>query len=647
MYEKEAGEILELVGGKSNVRSLVHCATRLRFELKDEETALARKDELEAKPYVLKVLRSGGQYQVVIGPAVHDYWVALMALGGLSEDDADGGSAGDGSGGAKTSPVDAVLKFFSGAFSPIIPVMSGAGMLKALLTLLVTLGVLAETDPTYLVVAAAGNACFYFLPVLLGYTASKQLGSNPYVGAAIGAALLEPNFTQLIGQAGTTFLGLPLQAVDYNSTVFPIFITVVVYAFLDRAVRKHMNKDLQFFLAPMIDLLFVVPFAALVFGPFGNNVGDAIAAGIQWLFETSTFLAGLVLGAVYPYLVVLGLHWGLAPISLQNVTLTGGDYIEGACVCACWAQMGIALGCYLKAKKGSRVKDVAGPCFVTGIMAGVTEPILYGLVTNYKRLMVNVSIASALGAAWNAVWGVTMDQFVFHNVFSVATLCYSPMWAFLVGIAISFAAAVGLTLAWKLPEDAERDFMPRIAEVEGEAGRVPSGAPAAPGAVAQPGAVAARETSGHEVAVVAPADGELIPLSAVADAVFSSGVMGPGVAVRPTGDVVCAPAAGTVTMLFDTKHAVGITTPEGIELLVHIGLDTVELGGQGFEALVSQGDAVAAGQPMMRLDRAFFESCGVVLDTPVVVTNADAVQAIVPAENGPVKAGDPAMKIVL
>ncbi len=631
MYEKEAGEILDLVGGKDNVVSLVHCATRLRFELKDTEVALSHKADLEAKPYVLKVLDSGGQYQVVIGPQVHDYWLACMVLGGFSED-------AEGSGDAKKnkgSAFDVVFKFFSGAFSPIIPVMSGAGMLKALLTLLVTIGVLTETDPTYLVIAAAGNACFYFLPVLLGFTASKQLGANPYVGAVIGAALLEPNFTQLVGETGTKFLGLPLQAVDYNSTVFPIFITVVVYSLLDRAVRKHMNKDLQFFLAPMIDLLVVVPFAVLVFGPFGNNVGDLIAAGIQWLFQTSTFLAGFVLGAAYPYLVILGLHWGLAPISLQNVTLMGGDYIEGVCVCACWAQMGIALGCYLKAKKGSRIKDIAGPSFTTGILAGVTEPILYGLVTNYKRLMINVCIASGLGAAWNAVWGVTMVQFAFHNVFSVATLCYSPMWAFLIGIAISFIVAVALTLAWKLPDENRADFEP-VAEKAPATSSMQAAAMVATG-----------ETTGHEVEVSSPVDGELVELSAIDDQVFSSGVMGPGFAVRPSGDVICAPANGSVTMIFKTKHAIGITTEEGVELLIHIGLDTVKFDGQGFEALVSQGDTVKAGQPLIKVDRAFFAKHDVCLDTPVIVSNPAAIQSVKLTEPRAVKTGEVAMTVVL
>jgi len=627
-YEGEAKQILDLVGGKGNVRSLVHCATRLRFELKDEPRAAANKEALEKLPYVLKVIQSGGQFQVVIGPKVHDYWMAMMEVGGLSED----GGTRDDTPAKKQSPLNAVLKFFSGSFSPIIPLMSGAGMLKALLTLFVTLGWLVETSSTYLVLAAAANSCFYFLPIILGYTSAKQLKVDPWVGAAIGGALLEPNFVSLVGQSGTTFLSLGLTAVDYSSTVFPIFITVVIYSFLDRGLRKIINSDLQLFLVPMISLMVMVPFAALVFGPFGVNVGNAIAAGIQWLFNTSKFFAGLVLGALYPYLVILGLHWGLAPISLQNITLSGGDYIEGSVVCACWAQMGIALGCYLKAKKGSKVRDVAGPSFITGIMAGVTEPILYGLVTNYKRLMIIVSIASGLGAAWNAMFGVTMNAYVFHNIFSVATLCYSPMWAFLVGILISITTATLLTYFWQPSEDEMRDFVP--------AAKI---APTADVVAGKP----AGETTGVEIDFVAPADGRLVRLIDVRDQVFASGAIGRGYAVVPSGDTIYSPCDGTLSMVFATKHALGITTAEGLEVLVHIGMDTVELRGEGFTQLVEQGAKIKAGQPLMKLDRTFFDGKGICLDTPVVITNPDSVQSMSFSNPAEVKHGDPAMRVIL
>lgn len=629
-YESEGKEILELVGGAGNVRTLTHCVTRLRFELKD--SGKAETEKIKALGYVLKVVESGGQYQIVIGPAVTDYYDAVLAVMGQAGVAADG-EAADGAA-SKQKPLDVVLKVISGAFSPIIPLMAGSGMIKAVLTLLTTLGWLSDASSTYLVLSAAGNACFYFMPVFLGFTISKQLGADGFVGAAIGAALLEPNFTGLIGVENTDFLGIALQAVSYGSTVFPIFIAATIYSFLDKGLRKVVQKDLQYFVVPMVCLAVMVPFTALVFGPFGNNVGDAVAAAVAWLFQTSKFVAGLVLGAAYPYLTILGLHWGFTPITLQNLDALGGDYIEGVAVCAVWAQIGIALGCVLRAKNGSKARDLSLPMLVTGFFAGVTEPILYGFVMNYKRLMAVVAIAGGLGGAWNATVGATMDAYVFHNIFSIFTLCYSPMPLCLVGMAISFVVGCALTYVWGITPDEMGDFLP-----EGDAGA------AAAATVAVAGAGAVDDTVA--VDIKAPMDGAAIPLSEVHDEAFASGKLGTGMAVVPTGDTVYAPAAGKLTMLFETKHALGITTPEGIEVLVHVGIDTVNLKGEGFKALVAQGDDVVQGQPLIKLDRAFLDAQGVCLDTPVIITNAGSVQSVTCAEPGEVKHGDQLARVTL
>ena len=458
-FAEEGKRLLELVGGKENVRSIVHCATRLRFELKDE--AKAETGAIEGLPYVLKVIQSGGQYQVVIGPEVPEYYNAACAAAGIrpgARIDADDGPTDTWVPAGKRKPMDVVLKVISGAFSPIIPLMAGSGMLKAVLTLLVTVNALSDSSSTYLVLSAAGNACFYFLPVFLGYTISNQLGANAFVGAAIGAALLEPNFTGLVGVDGTDFLGIGLQAVSYGSTVFPIFFAATVYSFIDRGLRRVVNKDLQYFLVPMVCLMVMVPLTALLFGPWGNNIGNAVASFVNWLFSSSTFVAGLVLGAVYPYLTMLGLHWGFTPITLQNLDQFGGDVIEGVCVCAVWAQMGIAAGAFLRGRKGSKARDIGGPTFITGFFAGVTEPILYGLVMKYKRLMAVVAVAGALGGAFNATIGATMDSYVFHNIISVATLCYSPMPLVCVGMVISLVSATLLTYFWGVAPEYKADF---------------------------------------------------------------------------------------------------------------------------------------------------------------------------------------------
>ena len=395
---------------------------------------------------------------MVVGPAVGDYFAAVVALlPGKQPDDASADGAADATS-DRRSLLDVVLRVVSGSFSPIIPLMAGSGMIKALLTLLTTIGWLSDSSSTYLVLSAAGNACFYFLPVFLGYTVSKQLGAEPFVGAAIGAALLEPNFTGLVGNENADFLGIGLQAVSYGSTVFPIFIAVLVYSQLERVLRRFVQKDLQYFVVPMVCLLVMVPITALVFGPFGNGIGAMVASGVAWLFQTSRFVAGFVLGAAYPWLTILGLHWGFTPITLQNLEMFGGDYIEGVAVCAVWAQIGVALGCVLRARTHSQVRDIALPTLVTGFFAGVTEPILYGLVTRYRRLMPIVAIAGGLGGAWSAVIGATMDSYVFHNIFSVAMLCYSPMPLFLVGILTSLISGALLTYFWGVSAGEKGDF---------------------------------------------------------------------------------------------------------------------------------------------------------------------------------------------
>lgn len=634
-YESEGKELLALVGGKENVRNAVHCATRLRFELADESKA--DKAAIEKLPYTLKVIESGGQFQVVIGPEVHDYYLAVLAAAGMGEEWGTSDNAGKEE--VKRKPADIVLKLISGSFSPLIPVMAGSGMVKALLTLLVTFGILSDASSTYLVLSAAGNACFYFFPVLLGYTVSNQLGANPFVGAAIGAALLEPNFTGLVGAEGTDFLGIPLQAVSYGSTIFPIFIAAIIYSFLDRAVRKVVSKDLQLFLAPMICLVIMVPFTALLFGPWGNNIGNAIAAGVQWLFNTSSLLAGLVLGAVYPYLTMLGLHWGFTPITLQNLELYGGDVIEGVCVCAVWAQIGVCLGMFLVSRKGSKMRDVAGPTLITGFLAGVTEPILYGIIMNYKRLMIAVAIAGGVGGAINALFGSTMNSYVFHNIISVVTLCYGPMPLCVLGMAASLVVGTLITFFWA---GRDPEMAPELASAEDVSVAAKPVEEAAPAAKADSSAkVAPAATGENAVAITAPVAGSVIAMADVHDGVFASGVMGPGVGIVPEGDLFVSPVDGTLAMLFDTKHAMGFTTPEGVELLVHIGIDTVELGGEGFEALAKQGDTVRRGQPVMRIDRELIASKGYSLDTPMIVTSANgAPESVSCVAPGHVDAGD-------
>ncbi|MCI6380059.1 MAG: beta-glucoside-specific PTS transporter subunit IIABC [Faecalicoccus sp.] len=620
-FENEAREIVRLVGGESNINSLVHCATRLRFELKDG--AKFKKEDLEKLSYVLKVLISGGQYQVVIGPNVDNYYEAILSTTKIQ-------------GNKKTETVetekvkisDRILKVISGAFSPLIPLMAGSGMIKALLTLFTTIGVMSDTSSTYLILSAAGNACFYFMPVFLGITISKQLKANAFVGGAIGAALLEPNFMGLIDSVdAVSFLGIPVTPINYSATIFPIFIAILVYAYLDKGLRKITPQSLQYFLVPMICLMLMVPFTVIVFGPVGTTIGNYVSDFVMWLFSLSGTLAGIVLGATYPFLTMLGLHWGFTPITLQNLDLVGGDIIEGVCVCAVWAQMGIALGAYLKAKKNSKLKSIAGPTFITGFFAGVTEPILYSIVMEYKRLMVVVAIGGACGGAVAGTLGVTMDAYVFHNIFSALVMSYSPIWAYAIAVIVSLIVATALTYVWGLNGlDAEKakDLLPENETVEDTSNGIM-----------------------RPVEIASPLDGKEIALKDVDDEVFASGVTGKGIAIIPENNTVLSPADGTVSVLFPSKHAVGITTKEGIEILVHIGLNTVMLNGEGFTTFVKQGDQVKKGQKLLAFDKDFIKSKGCSLQSPLIITNADQFKDILIETKTEIRTGDIAMEVIV
>lgn len=601
-FEKEAKKIIELVGGDSNINSLVHCATRLRFELKDGDKF--KKEELEKLNYVLKVVMSGGQYQVVIGPAVDDYYESILQVANIKGSNQNRNDNED-------KWMDRLLKIISGAFSPLIPLLAGSGMIKALLTLFIELQWLGYEDPTYLILSAAGNACFYFLPIFLGITLSKQFKVNQFVGGAIGAALLEPNFTGLVTVGSASFLGIEVTPIAYGATIFPIFIAVFVYSFLEKGLKKFIPQSLQLFLIPMICLMIMVPFTVIVFGPFGTTIGNSVSDFVMWLFSLSGTLAGIVLGATYPFLTMLGLHWGFTPITLQNLEMFGGDIIEGACVCAVWAQIGVAAGAFLKSKKQSKLKAVAGSTVITGFFAGVTEPILYSIIMKYKRLMAVVAIAGGLGGAVAGTLGVTMDAYVFHNIFSIAVQSYSPLLQFVLAISISCIAGILLTYFWGL-NGIEDDDLKEGSAIQNSLEESTT-------------AINVNEL----IDIKSPLNGEVIELKDVKDEVFASGVAGKGIAIIPENGEVISPVDGTVTVLFPSKHAIGITTKEGVEILIHIGLNTVMLNGEGFESYVKQGDKVVCGDKLLSFDKEMIQGKGYSLQSPVLVTNADNFKDII------------------
>lgn len=596
MAKNNAKQILKLVGGKNNVENLVHCATRLRFTLKDESKA--DKAALEALPDVLSVVQSGGQYQVVIGPQVADYYDIIMKeLGSISANN----------NGVKKPEKVSFTKVISGAFTPLIPALAGAGMVKALVTLCVTLHWMSENSALAHVLSAAGNAVFYFLPIFLGITLAKQFKADPFVGGVLGAALLEPNFTQLIGKKGLDIFGIGLQAVDYSTTIFPIFIMMIVYAFLNKGLKKAIPKQLQLFLNPMISLILLVPLTVIAFGPWGNSLGNAISQGVMWLFKFNGAVAGMVVGAVYPFLVVLGLHWGLTPITLQNIHMFGGDVIEGAGgVAQFFAAIGVAIGAYLKAQKGSKMKELAGPTIVAGFLAGVTEPIIYGIILRSKRTMAAVAIGGAAGGLINGLFGVKLTQYVFYNVFSLALSPLKPMFIGIIGILVAMVVAAVVTYFFGMDPGDEMYLATNAGTTVDTSSEQD---------------IVKESEKKEPTIVVSPLEGKVLDLKDVDDEVFSSGSVGKGIAVLPSKGEVRAPFNGKVLTVFPSKHAIGLVSENGAEFLIHLGLNTVNLKGKYYDAQVKDGDEIKQGQLLMKFDLDQIEKEGYSMQSPILWTN--------------------------
>ncbi|UQZ36882.1 PTS beta-glucoside transporter subunit EIIBCA [Paenibacillus sp. PK3_47] len=594
--KKMSEDIIRLVGGEENINDLVHCATRLRFSLKDNKKA--QRETLEKHEGVITVVESGGQFQVVVGSNVANVYAEIVKSTSFLNN-----ASSDNSSTQKTSAVSKVFEIISGSFSPLIPVMAGSGMLKALLTVLTLLGWMSDSGDTYKILSAAGNAVFYFLPIFLGITLGIKLKANPYVAGAIGAALMEPNFTAMLeGDGGHSFLGIPVVMVSYASSVFPIFIAISIYALLDKLLKKIILKDLQIFLVPMVSLMIMVPLSVIAFGPFGTSVGDWIASGVTWLIGVSGILSGIVLGGGMTFMVVLGLHWGFTPITLQNIA-NGGDPIEAMAAAAVFAQIGVAFGIFLKAKKDRSLRSIAASSGITGLLAGVSEPIVYGLILRYKRVIPIVIIAGSLGGAINGHFGVLYTAYVFHNIFSIPV--EQPMSIFIISMIASMGTAFLLTVLFgyesKVKSASAADAAPAPEQVQ----------------TVKP---AAKAIDLKKEQIFSPLSGSVVPLSTVPDAAFSSGAMGRGLAIEPVTGEVVTPMDGTVTSIFPTGHAIGITSAAGTEVLIHIGINTVGLKGKHFTPVVKEGDAVRQGDLLIRFDLEQIKAAGYQTVTPVIVT---------------------------
>lgn len=613
-YHELAQDILRHVGGKENMVSLVHCATRLRFKLKDSSKADA--EALKANPGVIMVVESGGQFQVVIGNHVHDVWLAVREAAGITDDSEPVAVKGE-----KTSVLGQVIDVVSGIFAPFIGVMAATGLLKGLLALAVVCGWLNTEQATYKIWFAASDALFFFFPLFLGYTAGKKFGGNPFITMVIGGALTHPLMIQAFeagqmpGATAEYFLGIPVTFINYSSSVIPIILASWVCCWIERRSNALLPSAMKNFFTPAICLAIVVPLTFLVIGPIATWLSVMLANGYQAVYVVAPWLAGAALGGLWQVCVIFGLHWGLVPLMINNLNVLGHDSMLPIILPAVLAQVGGVLGIFL-ATRDARQKVLAGSAFSAGLF-GITEPAIYGLTLPLRRPFIFGCVSGALGGAITAFSNSATYSFGLPNIFFPAQMIPASgidasVWGGLIGTAVAFILSGSLTFFFGMPRKAA-EF-----------------------------AAVAKATDND---VLAPMTGSVLALENVPDTTFASGLLGKGVAMIPAEGKVIAPFNGEVASIFQTKHAIGLESESGIELLIHVGIDTVKLDGVPFSAHVKEGDKVQAGDLLLTFDRQAILDAGYDLATPIIISNSDDYPELEIVAGSAVSAGQPLLSI--
>ena len=646
-YDALAKTIIKDVGGKDNVISVVHCTTRLRFKLKDEKKA--NDDALKDTDGVVTVVKAGGQYQVVIGNEVADVYEAVLKEGGFS---GGGQVADDDLDDSNMSLMDKAIDLISGIFTPILGPMAAAGMIKGLTAMCASFGWLAKTSGTYEVLYAIGDGFFYFLPLILAITSAKKFKVDRFTAITIGAAMCYPamvamnsskkvlfdlfNGTFLHSQVHATFLGIPIISMNYTSTVIPIILAVWFASVVEKWCKKWIPTVVKTFLVPFVTLLIVVPLTFLIIGPLATWIGNALAAITSAVYNFSPVLAGILLGGFWQVFVIFGVHWGFVAVMMSNIAALGYDPILGLSLGASFAQIGVVLAILLQTKD-QKLKGIALPAFLSGIF-GVTEPAIYGVTLPRKKPFVLSCIAAGIGGGLIGFFGTKMYMmggmgvFVIPAAIGPKTGVDMSVYGLMIAMAVSFVLGfiLQMVLGKKSVYQAYDEKQAKtVQEVANQADTIAKAAPS----------LASTSDLNVSTELVSPLAGELLPLSEVKDEVFSSGAMGEGVAVEPSEGVLHAPADGKVVMTFPTGHAIGMKTSDGAEILMHIGMDTVNLQGHGFETLVAKGDEVKAGDELVKFDIDAIHAKGYVVTTPIVVTNSKDYEKITVVSQGNVKVG--------
>ncbi len=609
-YQQLAQAILQGVGGAQNVSQVTHCATRLRFVLKD--TNQADTQGLKSLSGVVGVVSNGGQYQVIIGSDVPNVYRPLLELGNFQ-------AAPQEEPVQNQSLVARLMATISGIFTPILPIITAAGMIKAVLSLLVVFKLATNTDQNYQILNFIGDAGFYFLPVFLGATAAKQFKTNTYLGMLMGAILLHPTFTALVTAAkesgqGIHLFGLPFTPTSYSSTVIPVLLAVFFMSYVERFADRISHKSIKFFSVPLITALVTAIVTFTILGPIGAIIGTALGDFFRWLETFGPWVVPTVVGLTSPFLVMTGTHYGLVSIGINNRMTIGYDtVVQPGMLASNVAQGGAALAIALKTRDTDK-KALASSAGLTAIF-GITEPALYGVTLQNRAALIGTTVAGGIVGFLLGIFnarnfsGGSPGLLTITSYIGGDTLYY--LYVALAGLILSVAIAFAVTYVLYKEEttDIAADPSAKITQVETHC-------------------------------LASPVTGQVLPLSQVNDAIFSTGMMGQGIAVLPQDNTVRSPLVGEVVSIFETKHAIGLKSTDGVEVLIHIGLDTVNLKGQHFNILVKEGQTVTVGTPLVEVDFAAVKAAGYDIITPLIITNTDQFSQVLPTSDNQVVHGE-------
>lgn len=620
-YQKLAEDILNHVGGEENINGLTHCATRLRFNLKDSK--IPDMDYLKSLDGVIGVVSGGGQFQVIIGSDVPHVYKEIADTLHLDNE-------------VKTEKSDKKLgarfiETISSIFTPILPAITASGMLKAVLSLCIAFKWVDSKSQIYQIINFMADAAFYFLPILLANSAAKKFKTNPYLAMMLAGILLHPSFIGMVAASKETgeaikFGFMPIYNATYASSVIPIILAVWMMSYVERFMDKISPKMIKFFTVPLITIMVTGLLTLVVLGPIGYVIGNYIAKGVLAIEQYAGWLLPMLLGAFFPLLVMTGTHYGIIPIGANNIMSLGYDTIVGpGNLASNIAQGGAALAVGLKTRD-SNEKQQAISAGVTAV-CGITEPALFGVNIKHKTPLYSAMIGGGIGGLFIGIFGVRRYATGSPGLLTLPVYIgddgLSNFMFACIGALIAFVVAFVISYIWFKPESSKDKVVetPKTTMTHNEAG-----------------------LTEHTTTVYAPVNGDVIALSDVKDEAFASGAVGKGAAIVPTDGYYVSPIKGEVVMVFGTKHAIGLKSDDGVEVLLHIGIDTVKLEGKHFDMLVEKGARVEVGTPLVNVDIDALKAEGYDITTPIIITNTLDYSDVLSLKSGDVEAGRPIIK---